>query len=242
MGDAGFSAGVTQVLGMFDPSQLFGLGDDHADTHEHLDGIRISASRHGTGAHLVDLGTGRNLALAADEDALGMLPREHQPALGTAGLEQHRRALRRRLAQVIAFDLIELTVVPDFMHLVRSGVDPLPWVVDHRVVFPTAFPEFVEHLQVFIGLVVAAVVLGLLRKAHGLGSAVQVAGDDVPAHPATAQVVEGRHASGEQVGRLVGQVGGEAEAQMPGYGGHGRNQQQGVVDRQLDRLLERYLH
>jgi hypothetical protein len=84
--------------------------------------------------------------------------------------------------------------------------------------------------------------LDLFAQAHGLGGAVEVAGDDVPAHPATAQVIEGRHAPGEQVRRFVGEVGGEAEAEVSGHRGHGRDQQQRVVDRQLDRLFERDVH
>ncbi|MNM85786.1 hypothetical protein D3C81_979210 [compost metagenome] len=125
--------------------------------------------------------------------------------------------------------------------LVRLRIDPLLAVIGYCTVFPAAFQQFVQHLHVFVGLVVAAVVFGLLLKAHGPGGTVQIAGDDVPAHPATAQVIEGRELAGEQIGRLVGQVGGQAEAQMPGHRGHGRHQQQRVVDRQLDRLLERYL-
>ncbi|MNR38375.1 hypothetical protein D3C85_1564710 [compost metagenome] len=51
-------------------------------------------------------------------------------------------------------------------------------------------------------------------------------------------MVQGGKAPGEQVRRFVGEVGGKAEAQVAGDGGHGRDQQQRVVDRQLDRLLE----
>ncbi len=84
--------------------------------------------------------------------------------------------------------------------------------------------------------------LDLRGQAHGFGGAVQVAGDDVPADPAATQVVEGAHASGEQVGRFVGQVGGETETEVFRHGGHRGHQQQRVVDRQLDRLLERDVH
>ncbi len=69
-------------------------------------------------------------------------------------------------------------------------------------------------MQVFIGLVVAAVVFHLFAQAHGLGGAVEVAGDDVPADPPATQMIEGRQASGEQVRRFVGQIGGQAKAEV----------------------------
>ena len=98
---------------------------------------------------------------------------------------------------MITLDLVELTGVFDLVHLVGPGIDALRRVVDHGAVFPAAFPEFVQHLQVFIGLVVAPVVFDLLGQAHGLGRAVQITGDDVPAHAAAGQVVQCRHAARE---------------------------------------------
>ena len=91
----------------------------------------------------------------------------------------------------------------------RSGL-----VAPHGAVFPAAFPQLVDDLHVFVGDVVAPVVVGLRRQPHAAGRAVEIAGDDVPADAAAGQVVERRHAAGEQIGRLVGQVGGDAEAEM----------------------------
>jgi len=85
-------------------------------------------------------------------------------------------------------------------------------------------------------------VLGLLLQAHGAGGAVEVTGDNVPADPAIAQVVEGGETSGEQVRGLVGKVGGEAEPEVARDGSHRRHQQQRVVDRQLDRLFQGHVH
>ena len=150
-----------------------------------------------------------------------MAPGKGQPTVRAARLKQHGSALWRRLAEVITLDLIELARVFDLVHFVGPGVDALRGVVEHGVVFPTAFPEFVEHFQVFVGLVVTAVVFHLFGQAHGLGGAVQVAGDDVPAHAATGQVVEGRHAPCEQIRRLVGEVGGQTKTEVFGDGGHG---------------------
>ncbi|MDT4798207.1 hypothetical protein FQZ97_308310 [compost metagenome] len=223
---------------MLRPRFGLGGGDYHADAHEQLHRLRSAAGGQCCGAHLVHLGAGGGLVVAADEHAFGVLAGKTQAPRGGAGLEQHRRALWRRLAEVVALDVEELAVVADLVHLFRLGVDAPLAVGDHRALLPAALPELVEHLQVLVGLVVAAVVLHLLRQAHGAGGAFQVAGDDVPAHPAFAEVVQGRHAPGEQIRRVVAQVGGEAEAQVPRRPGHGGDQQQRVVHRQLDALLQ----
>ncbi|MNN43955.1 hypothetical protein D3C81_1582210 [compost metagenome] len=52
-------------------------------------------------------------------------------------------------------------------------------------------------------------------------------------------MIEGGEAPGERVGRLVGEVGGDAEAQVPRDARHGRDQHQWVVHRQLDGFLGR---
>ncbi|MNC15517.1 hypothetical protein D3C75_633390 [compost metagenome] len=242
MRHAGLGTGVAQVLGVLGPGQLLGGANDHVQAHEHLDVLGIAPGFDGTGTDLVHLSLGRWLVLATDEHTLGMPPGEQQTAIRTAGLEQHRRALRRGFAEVITLDLIELALVLDLVHFVRLRVDPLPWIVEHRAVFPTAFQEFVKHLQVLIGLVIAAVMLDLFAQTHGLGGAVEIAGDDVPADPPTAQVIQGRQAAGEQIRRFVGEVGGQAETEVFRHRRHGRDQQQRVVDRQLDRLFQRHVH
>src|SRR5690606_17681689 len=92
--------------------------DDHADAHEHLDGLRRTAGGHGRGTYLVDLGAHRLLVLPADEHALGVVAGELQAACRGAGLEQQWRALRRRLTEVVALYLVELAVVAHRMYLV----------------------------------------------------------------------------------------------------------------------------
>ncbi len=55
-------------------------------------------------------------------------------------------------------------------------------------------------------------------------------------------MIERGHAAGEQIGRFIGEVGGEAETEIFRHRSHGRYQQQRVVDRQLDRLFQRDIH
>ena len=85
-------------------------------------------------------------------------------------------------------------------------------VVLHRVVFPRAFQQLVDHFEVLVGVVVALVVLHLVFLAHVAGGRGQVPGDDVPAHAALGQVVQGGQAAGERVRVLVGGARGDAEA------------------------------
>ena len=70
----------------------------------------------------------------------------------------------------------------------------------------------------------------LVLQAHCFGGALEVAGDDVPADAAFGEVIEGRHAAGEDVGRLVAEVRGDAEAEVGGGVGHGGDEEEGVVD------------
>ena len=140
-----------------------------------------------------------------DEDAFGMRRRESAAAARGAGLVQHRRALQRRLAQMDRVDLVERPVVLDAVHLGRVGEHAARPVAHRGAVFPAALPELVDDLHVFFGDLVALLVARLHLKPHAGGGTVEIAGDDVPAGAALGQVVEGRHAAGERIGRLVGQ-------------------------------------
>ncbi len=117
------------------------------------------------------------------------------------------------------------------MHLRGVGKDAARAVAQRRVVFPAAFPELVDHFHIFVGDVVAVVMRGLLVLAGALRGAVEIAGHDVPADPSFGEMVERRHPPGKRVGRLVGQIGGHAEAEMFGHRGHRRDQQQRIVGR-----------
>ena len=183
---AGFGARVAQILVALGQCLRFGGSDDHVQAHKHLDVVRVTPSSHSAGAYFVDLDFGRGLGLPTDKHAFSMPPGKHQSTVRAACLKQHRRSLWRGFAQVIALHLIELTLVFDLVYLVGLGVDALHRVVEHRAIFPAAFPEFVEHLQVFIGLIVAPVVFDLLGQAHRFGGAVEVTGHNIPAHAPTA--------------------------------------------------------
>ena len=73
----------------------------------------------------------------------------------------------------------------------------------------------------------------LPAQANRPSRAVQVTGDDVPADAALGQVVQRGHAAGKLIGRLIGQVSGDAKTQVLRDSGHGRDQQHWVAHRHL---------
>ncbi|GJE42416.1 hypothetical protein AEGHOMDF_1588 [Methylobacterium soli] len=117
---------------------------------------------------------------------------------------------------------------------IREG--PRRAVTLHGAVVPASLPELVEDIEVLFGIVVAPVVRGQAAAALPAMGAVEIAGDDVPADPAPRQVVEGREAPGEGVGRLVVDIDRDAEAQMLGGRRHGGDEQGRLVDGKLHGL------
>src|SRR3974377_1946198 len=96
-------------------------------------------------------------------------------------------------------------------YALRISVDALSAITLYRVVSPPAFPQCVNPLQVFVRQVIPIVMLHLSSETHGARRAIQVAGDDVPSDAAAGEMIQCRHATGEQERRLVGKVAGHAE-------------------------------
>ena len=117
--------------------------------------------------------------------------------------------------------------------------DAVGLVAPHGIISPTRLPQLVDDGHVLVSGVVPTVVVGLGRQAHATRGAVEIAGHNVPADPAACQVVQRRHAAGEQIGRFVGQVGGHAETDVFGDRRHHRHDHHRVVDRDLHRIDDR---
>ena len=218
-----------------------GLGapENDGEHAEHQDLGRVAP---GLGGEFANRGDARRDDLgrrARHEHAFGVLGGELPPARRGAGLVQHRRALRRRLAEMDGIDAIILALVLDAMHFGGIGENAARAVAQHGIVLPASFPELVDHLHIFVGDVVAVVMRGLLVLAGAAGRAVEIAGHDVPADAPFGQMVERRHPPRERIGRLVGQIGGDAEAEMLGHRRHRRDQQQGIVGRRLRGVAQR---
>ncbi|MEY9549382.1 hypothetical protein ABIF67_003447 [Bradyrhizobium japonicum] len=222
------------VVGILGRCFGFSIAEDDRHHVEHQDLRRVAAER---GGFLADRGDARRNDLgrrSRHEHAFGMLRRELPAARRGAGLVQHRRPLRRRLAEMDGVaDAIIRALMIDAMNLARIGEDAARPVAQNGVVLPAAFPELVDHLHIFVGDVVAVVVSGLLVLAGAARGAVEIAGDDVPADPSLGEMVERRHPPRERVGRFEGQVTGDTEAEIFRHRRHRREQQQRLVRRRL---------
>ena len=170
-----------------------------------------------------------------------MLSGELAPARRGPGLVEHGRALRRGLAEMDGVEAKVLSLVLDAMDFFRIGENAARAIAQRRIVFPASFPELVDDFHVFVGDVVAVVVTGLLVLAGAFRGAVEIAGDDIPPHASFREMIERRHAPGERIGRLVGEIGRDAEAEVFGHRGHRRDHQHGIVDRRLRGVAHRRL-
>ena len=173
-----------------------------------------------------------------DEDGLGVLGGERATRLGGAGLEEERRALRRRGDQVRALDAVARSLVVDPVDLVVVGVDAGHRVLEQRVLVPRALPELVGHVDVLVGPGIALVVRGEALETEVARGVRQVVGDDVPGDPALAGVVEGGDPPREVEGVLLQDRGGERDAEVLGGVGDRAGQHRRVVARDLQPCLE----
>lgn len=144
--------------------------DDRTQQRQELDALRIaSVLRLGHVADLSDVLGHHDGAVAADEDRLGVLRRERLAGLGCARLQDQRRALPARLADVWAGHFEVLALVVDLADARGLGVYAALAVEHHGVGPPGGFPEFVGDFDVFLGDGVAVVVLGWVRTCSGSG-------------------------------------------------------------------------
>jgi hypothetical protein len=127
--------------------------------------------------------------------------REVLAVLAGAGLHEQRVTLLRALHVERAVDPEVLTGVLDPPHPLGQGVHAAFLVGDHGVVRP-AVPEFGRHLDELGGPAVAVAVQRGFVEAEVAGRVGAGRGDDVPAGPATRDVVQRGEPPG-QVVRLV---------------------------------------
>ncbi len=229
---------IGAVVLEFVPCFPIGASNHHLKTAEGEHIFSATAALHDTPPEFRHHGSAVAVR-AGKEHAFTMSRREAEAAVGCARLEQDRRPLRRRFAQMDGIDRKEAARVADGPDAVWPGIEALRPVTHHGIVVPASLPELVGHLHEFVGPIVAEIMGDLGRQPRATGGAVLEAGDDVPGDAALGEMVERREASGEEVGLLVGEVRRDAEPQVPGYGRHGGYDQHGVIDRQLDGVANR---
>ena len=234
-----FVADVRFILLPFSLGFTVGFADDDRLHIEDQDAARIAPGFLGATANIRHRLFQQYLRRRADKYALRVAGGELLAAAGGARLIEHRRTLRRRLTKVDPRYREEVPLMVDRMNFSRIAEDLALPVAQHRAVFPAAFQQFIDHLQVFIGVVVAGVMVGLRFLPNVPRPALQIGSHDIPAHPPLRQMVEGRKTAGERIGMLKGERSGQAESQMLRHQRHRRNQRQRIVDRHLRRLADR---
>src|SRR5699024_6972158 len=71
-------------------------------------------------------------------------------------------------------------------------------------VFPAAFQELINTVEVVVGVIVATIMFHLVSIAHIAGSRWQIAGHHVPTNTAIREVIESCQATGKRERMLVG--------------------------------------
>src|ERR1044072_4023457 len=87
----------------------------------------------------------------------------------------------------------------DRMDLFRMGENAGFAVAHDGVVLPASLPELVADLEIFVGEVIAVVMVGLRGLADIERTAVQIGGDDIPADATLGQMIERGDAPGKSI-------------------------------------------
>jgi len=125
-------------------------------------------------------------------------------------------------------------VMLDPANLSRVREDPARAVPHYRAILPALLPKLVDDFEIFVGDIVAVVVRALFGLSMSTRGAVEIASDDIPPNAPLGEMIERGHAAGEKVRRLVSQIRGHPEAEMLGHQGHRRDEQHGIVERNLN--------
>ena len=220
------------LLGLFD-----GLAEDRIDQEQHLAVGGLAALRHHVLVHVLAIGLHRLDALGVDDDGVGVGGGELAAARRAAGLGDHRLALRRRPGVQRPARAEILALVIDGMDL--GGIDQHARLAvgDDRARLPRA-PQAAAHLHVFVGHVVAQVVVGHALHAEIHRRKIRAAGDGVPADAAARHLVERRHQAGQQVGVIGVCSESRNDADARCHLGHQRRHHRGILARHGDGVLE----
>src|ERR1700722_5073116 len=140
-----------------------------------------------------------------NKDALRMFGGKFLSATRSARLIQNRCPLWRGLAEVETRYFEIFAVVSDPMDLSRISENTFLSISFDCVSVPAPLPELIADFHVFFRQLIAIVMLSLLIEAKVSSSALQIAGDHIPAKTTFGQVIERRGSPGERIGMLIGQ-------------------------------------
>ena len=186
-----FVADVRFILLPFSLSFTVGFADDNRLHIEDQDAARIAPGFPGATANIRHRLFQQHFRRRADKYALRVAGGELLAAAGGASLIEHRRTLRRRLAEVDPRHREEVPLMVNRVNFSRIAEDLTFPVAQHRAILPAPLQQLIDHLQIFIGVVVAGVVVGLRFLANITRPALKIGGHDIPAHSPLRQMVEG---------------------------------------------------
>ena len=186
-----FVANVRFILLPFRLSFTVGFADNDRLHIEDQDAARIAPGLLGATANIRHRLFQQHFRRRADKYALRVAGGELLAAAGGASLIEHRRTLRRRLAEVDPRHREEVPLMVNRVNFSRIAEDLTFPVAQHRAILPAPLQQLIDHLQIFIGVVVAGVVVGLRFLANITRPALKIGGHDIPAHSPLRQMVEG---------------------------------------------------
>ncbi|GAA3310975.1 hypothetical protein GCM10020295_79470 [Streptomyces cinereospinus] len=207
--------------------QCAGLGlrgaDDGRDAGKHQQLVPGAAVAGEPGLDVLVEGLAVAECLLGGEDGLGVLGGELLAVLRRTGLHQQRVALRGARYVQGALHREVLPAMVDLPHLVGVGVDAALTVEQDGVVLP-AVPQLGGDLDELARPLVAQRVLQVLVLPEVAGLVHGAGGDDVPAGPAAADVVQGGELAGGVEGLVEGGGDGGDQAHVLGDRRQGRQQ------------------
>ncbi len=181
---------------------LLAGADREGEAGHHLERVRIAAIARHAALHI-----GVEALRVLDElrggvDHLGIFGGELAPDLRIARLREHRMALDRPGDVEDAAQMEIAAVVADRMDIVGIEIEPgLAIGMIEGVVLP-AVPEGTRHIDELGGALVA---LGMARRLidpEAARRAIGERGDDIPADPPAADMVERGETAGERIGMV----------------------------------------
>jgi hypothetical protein len=169
------------------------------------------------------------------DDGISMAGGEFAAARRAAGLRDDRLPLRCRSGIERTARLEPFPFEIDVMDLCRVDKDAALPIGDDRARLPRV-PQPLYDRHVFIGHVVAQIVLGHAGQAEIHRRVIRAAGDRVPADPARRHLVERRHQPGQKIGVIGIGAKGRDDADARGNLRHQRGDHRGVLARHCDRI------
>ena len=209
------------------PRLLLGAAEHERQTGHDADGIPWPSVSRCARTQLLGVAQRIGQRGLRRKHTVGVAGGQVEPAGRAAGLEEDRVSLRRAGQRERASDLEELTRVVDRADGTQPAERTAALVSEHGVVVPR-IPQRPYDVHELRGTPVAIASIGLTATAEVVPRVWVAARHDVPRHPATAEMIQRREASGHVVGVLEGRRHRADQTQMRGRRGECRQQHQRV--------------